>query len=124
MLTFLQYQNMPSDTNERSIYVQIRRRLAAACFKMDKVGAMLTGRPPQFAARYYTTPLPLDVPDAVLLGELPWEAVSLDENGWNTEGKLFSTTILRARALMMLVREGILEIVLRDSKSVDRQTLL
>jgi hypothetical protein len=105
----------PSD-EVPSIAAEARKRVFAAVFRMDKGVATFTGRPPLFSRRY-TTPqsLPLDVSDEALLagGETLARAIaSLDENGFNTDGKIYSPTILRARTLLALVRDEILEIAL------------
>lgn len=106
-----------------SIASEARKRVFAAVFRMDKGIATFTGRPPMFSRRY-TTPqsLPLDVSDEVLLagGETLARAIaSLDENGFNTDGKVHSTTILRARTLLALVRDEVLEIALGGNEHDD-----
>lgn len=99
-----------------SISSEARKRVFASVFRMDKGIATFTGRPPMFSRRYTTSQsLPLDVTDEVLLagGEVLARAIaSLDENGFNTDGKVYSATILRARTLLALVRDEVLEIAL------------
>jgi hypothetical protein len=112
----------PSD-EVPSIAAEARKRVFAAVFRMDKGVATFTGRPPLFSRRY-TTPqsLPLDVSDEALLagGEILASAIaSLDENGFNTDGKIYSPTILRARTLLALVRDEILEIALGSNEPDD-----
>jgi hypothetical protein len=84
-------------------------------FNVDKVVASFTGRPPLLSRRYASTPLPLDLSDEVLLcgPERIKEAVAgLDEGGWNQDGCLYSTTILRGRYLLSSIRDEIFEIAL------------
>jgi len=92
-----------------------RRRTFAASYCIDKILATFTGRPPLLQARYKSTPLPLDLTDEALLagGDTLAAAVSsLDENGWSKSGNILSATRLRARTLLSLVREDILDIAL------------
>lgn len=73
------------------------------------------GRPPVLDGRYSSTPLPLDLDDNVLLegGALLSSAItSLDANGWNTDGQIYSTTILRARTMFSFIRGEILVLAL------------
>lgn len=48
----------------------------------------------------------------------------VDGNGWNTMGKIYPTTTLRARASLGVVRASILEIALRPTDSGSRDTIL
>jgi len=90
---------------------------------MDKGVATFTGRPPLFSRRYTTRQsLPLDVSDEALFagGETLARAIaSLDENGFNMDGEIYSATILRARTLLALVRDEILEIALGFNEPED-----
>lgn len=98
-----------------SIASEMRRRIYAAVFNIDKVTATLMGRPPFLSRRYSSTPLPLDLSDeSVLAGEphLSDAVSSLDAEGWNTEGQIYSTTILRARTMFAYIRDEILVLAL------------
>ncbi len=91
------------------------KRLSAGCFRSDKGIAMLTGRPPALSHRYYTCPLPLDLPDSILLegGEsLQREIDALDENGWNTKGEIYDGTICRMTVLSAIIQDEVIELFL------------
>ncbi|KEF59095.1 uncharacterized protein A1O9_03939 [Exophiala aquamarina CBS 119918] len=64
----------------------------------------------------------MDVSDEALFagGEALAKAIaSLDENGFNTDGEIYSATVLRARTLLALVRDEILEIALGCNEAED-----
>lgn len=105
------YQGTPS-INARS---EMTKRLAACVFRNDKEIAMFTGRPPALSHRYYTCPLPLDLHDDVLMegGEaLRREIDALDENGWNTKGKVYDATICRMMFLSAMIQDEVMELFL------------
>lgn len=106
----------------------MRRRLFAAIFVHDKVTATFTGRPPFLSRRFSSTPLPLDISDEMLLtsSDMPggFDSLHVDEHGWNTDRKIYSTTSLRARALMAFVRDEILEIALHGGDHSGRAAIL
>lgn len=108
--------------NDRSVLVQVKRRMYAGVYMIDKVLAMFTGRPPLLGRRYATVPLPLDMSDEELLGDIPPSEV--DPNGWSTEGRLLVSTMLRARTMLAQVAEGILEIALQSVHAHLKQQLL
>ena len=100
---------------------ELRRRVYAAVFNIDKVISGFMGRPPLLSSRYTSTPLPLDVSDdAILAGgsEIEAAVASLDVNGWNTDGKLHGCTLLRARTQLAFVREKILELALGSATAL------
>lgn len=101
-----------------SVSSEMRRRIYAAVFNIDKVISTFTGRPPMLNHRYSSTPLPLDLSDEQLLSDttsLSKSIERLDANGWNTDGQIYSTTILRARTSFSVIRGGVLDIALRSS---------
>ncbi|PTB65653.1 N-terminal binuclear Zn cluster-containing/DNA binding domain-containing protein [Trichoderma citrinoviride] len=103
--------NVPS--YEPTLASESRRRLFAQLFVGEKDGVLFTGRPPRLSHRYAFTPLPLDLRDEDLLvgGEALKRAVQgLDENGWNTSGKIYSATVTRARCIVALIRDELVEI--------------
>ena len=109
-----------TDQNPGKVTVssEMRRRIYAAVFNIDKVISTFTGRPPMLNHRYSSTPLPLDLSDEQLLADptsLSESLARLDAKGWNTDGQIYSTTILRARTSFSFVRGEILDIALCSS---------
>lgn len=103
--------NLPS--YEPTLASESRRLLFAQMFVGEKHAVLFTGRPPRLSHRYAFTPLPLDLRDEDLLqgGDAVKEAVkSLDKNGWNTDGKVYATTFTRARYILSLLRDELIEI--------------
>lgn len=75
----------------------------------------MTGRPPSLSRRYYSCPPPLDINDDTLLCggvELEREIESLDENGWNTQGRVFESTIVRMMLMTSTIQDEIMEMFL------------
>ena len=98
-----------------TISSEMRRRTYAAVFNVDKIIATFTGRPPMLSHRYSSTPLPLDLSDEQLLSDpetLSKILEKLDASGWNSDGQIYSTTILRARTSFSIVRGEVLDIAL------------
>ncbi|KAL2883948.1 hypothetical protein SGCOL_000586 [Colletotrichum sp. CLE4] len=94
---------------------EIKRKIFCYIFYVDKVLASFAGRPPLISRRYARTPPPLDLKDDHLLSDeatLARHVAALDENGWNTEGGLYSATIIRARVMLAQIRDEIFEIAL------------
>lgn len=102
-----------SPSYEPSLASEHRRLLFAQMFVGEKHAVLFTGRPPRLSHRYAFTPLPLDLRDEDLLqgGDAIKEAVkSLDKNGWNTSGKVYAATFTRARYILSLLRDELIEI--------------
>ncbi|KAM0451209.1 hypothetical protein ACHAPV_010055 [Trichoderma viride] len=102
-----------SPSYEPSLASEHRRLLFAQMFVGEKHAVLFTGRPPRLSHRYAFTPLPLDIRDEDLLegGDAIKEAVkSLDKNGWNTCGKVYAATFTRARYILSLLRDELIEI--------------
>ncbi|KAF7942510.1 hypothetical protein EAE99_000560 [Botrytis elliptica] len=95
--------------------LEIKRRIFSAIFVNDKTLSIFTGRPPGLSRRYNSCPLPLDLEDEILLAgkETLQEAASkLDENGWNREGNIYSSSRIRASMMYGEIIDEILEISL------------
>ncbi|KAL7944055.1 fungal-specific transcription factor domain-containing protein [Trichoderma barbatum] len=100
-----------------SVTTQVKRQLFSAIFTHDKAAATFTGRPAFLSRRFSSTPLPLDMSEELLLSSPPpadYRDCRVDENGWSTDGKIYLTTTLRARAMLSYVRDEILEIALQS----------
>jgi hypothetical protein len=122
--TFLGLHVVPrSGPGLYSVATEVRRRTFATMFIIDKVFGTFTGRPPLLGRRFVSSELPLDVSDETLLDEPPeqWFA-HVDENGWNTDGKIYSTTVMRARATILVIRDEILELALDSPHSAVAET--
>ncbi|CZT10242.1 hypothetical protein WAI453_009350 [Rhynchosporium graminicola] len=106
------------DTGRPPSYIsETKKRLFTSIFCFDKGSALLTGRPPALSYRYTRFELPLDLSEEVLIqgGEVLQEAVAkLDENGWNQEGQIYSTTATRAHGMFSQVLNEVLELSLGD----------
>lgn len=100
-----------------SIVSELRKRVFAIVFNVDKGSSLLTGRPPALSFRYCRFKLPLDVSDEVLVegGDALRKAIeNVDENGWNKEGKLYPNTTTRAHSKLAIVLNEILELSLGE----------
>jgi hypothetical protein len=99
-----------------SISTEFRRRVHACVYTTDMSLASFTGRPPLLSHRYCSSPAPLDIGDQWLLysdqEELMRIAGTLDANGWNTDGRIYTSTRVRAYYFLALIRDEILEISL------------
>ncbi|KAF3764189.1 hypothetical protein M406DRAFT_330540 [Cryphonectria parasitica EP155] len=126
--TYLGLHAMPHDsTYMPTASSEARRRLISQIFVVDKVGASFCGRPPLMSRKYLLTPLPLDMSDEVLLSspeEIAREVQRLDEQGWNRNGDHYSTTIMRARRLLMTVKEEVMELAMGPPMSASIEALL
>lgn len=96
-------------------------------FVFDKIGVMLTGHPPLLSHRYYTAPLPLDLRDEDLIADadtLNRAINSLDDRGWNTDGGLYPATVARARCMMAIIRDELIEVTMRNGRNPSLEQLL
>jgi hypothetical protein len=129
LTTYLGLHASPgADPMDCSVTAQVKRQLFAAIFTHDKVTATFTGRPAFLSRRFSSTPLPLDMSDEMLFSSnspsADYRDCRVDENGWSMDGKLYTTTTLRARAMLAYVRDEILEIALQSMDSGGRLALL
>ncbi|KAH8197357.1 hypothetical protein TruAng_008487 [Truncatella angustata] len=122
MMIYLGLHVQPQDASYRpTLYSETRRRLFTQIFISDKLGVTFTGRPPLLNRRYCSTPLPLDLRDQDLVSgqdDLNRAFESLDEHGWNTDGGLYSATVMRARAMIAYIRDELVEIALTHNAVV------
>jgi hypothetical protein len=90
-----------------------RRRIYAAAYRSDKTLATFFGRPPMMSWRYSDRKIPLDLDDEVVTTSdttlLNNELAKLDSAGWNTEGKIFASSWIRARSQISVIKERLLE---------------
>ena len=101
-----------------SLVSEMRRRIFVVIFSIDKGSSLLTGRPPALAYRYCRFKLPLDIRDEVGMTQEEFrnEVEKLDENGWNTEGRINSATMSRVSGSLSIVLNEILELALGDEQ--------
>lgn len=111
--------NVISDASlqDPRISKQSERRLFTAIYILDKTAATLSGKLPLLPSDHCSTALPLDICNTILLCWRPSQGVNLaslgvDDEGWNVDGKIYSTTTLRARGLIAHIREQILDLAL------------
>jgi hypothetical protein len=98
-----------------SIRSEVRRRIFASIFNIDKTLASFTGRPPFLSHRYISCPLPLDLSDEALLmpqADLAKEIAKLDSKGWNTDGVITRATCIRVNMYLAVISNEILELSL------------
>ncbi|KAL3493457.1 hypothetical protein BJX62DRAFT_249526 [Aspergillus germanicus] len=99
---------------------EIRRRIFAGFYQLDKNLSTFLGRPPHVSWRHSDTKPPLDISDIGLLsdGEDLEQALSeLDNDGWNTNKVYQFTSWYRQRYMISMFREEILELSLRPLDS-------
>ncbi|KUL92388.1 hypothetical protein ZTR_02229 [Talaromyces verruculosus] len=97
---------------------ETRKRMLAVTHRTDKNLSTAMGRPPRLPHRYCDEALPLDLPDEYLFGEkesLQRFLQSLDDDGWNRNGKLYPATLMRMRCILSNLREQVLELSLGRS---------
>lgn len=106
---------------------ELRRRIFAYTFNMDKAAVSFQGRPPLLSTRFVTTPLPLDIPDVDFVGDAPTfqRAVGkVDGRGWAVNGEMTATTLIRAFTSISFVKDELLELALSHNRVIKLETLL
>lgn len=128
LLSFLGLHAEPDPPNYvPSFSSEMKRRMFAYVFNIDKVSASFQGRPPLLGHRYASTPLPLDITDEVLMRgrDAIIEAASkLDERGWSDDPIMSAAKLIRGRTMLARIKDELLEIALGNSKHVSVDTLL
>jgi hypothetical protein len=95
---------------------ELRRRIFAVVFCIDKGSSLLTGRPPALSYRYCKFKIPLDLSEEEIMREddLERAVASLDAEGWRTDAKFHGLTVERTHAMLAIVLDEILEVSLGD----------
>ncbi|CAG8982274.1 hypothetical protein HYALB_00004508 [Hymenoscyphus albidus] len=109
-----------------SFLPELKKRIFTVIFNLDKSSSLLTGRPPALSYRYTRFKHPLDLSDDEVMqgGEVLAEAVSrLDENGWNVAGNIYQSTGARARGMLSVVLDEILELSLGDPEDCTEERI-
>ncbi|OOG00623.1 hypothetical protein ASPCADRAFT_202457 [Aspergillus carbonarius ITEM 5010] len=107
--------NPPEDKRIPFFLLELRKRLIAGAYSIDKQLATFLGRPPQISWRYYDVQFPLDLSYDEILAEpkVRETAISqLDKTGWNTQGIVGQAAWMRIALLIGSTREQILELSL------------
>lgn len=128
LLTFIGLHAEPDTRPYTPTFVsELRRRLFAYVFNIDKVCASFQGRPPLLSFHYVSFTLPLDIPDESFMGgeEALKKAVdNLDDNGWNTAGILSSATQIRSRVKLALLKDELMAMALSQNNPISLDALL
>lgn len=98
--------------------MEARRRVGCQIFIVDKFLATFVGRPPLLTRRFFSMRLPLDLDDITLLSDqetFQRQLHRIDADGWNMDGRFHSSSLLRVRMMVALIRDEILEVVLDQS---------
>ncbi|KAF5973525.1 hypothetical protein FBULB1_8271 [Fusarium bulbicola] len=113
MLTFSGLHDNRSSTSVSSIPTEIRRRIGCQVFIVDKFLATFVERPPLLTRRFCFINLPLDLEESVLVSDkaaFQRQIQGLDQDGWNMNGRIYSSSLLRVRMMIALLRDQILEV--------------
>ncbi|KAL4866419.1 hypothetical protein BDV12DRAFT_132868 [Aspergillus spectabilis] len=105
---------------------EIRRRVYAALYHLDKNMATFFGRPPRVSWRYSDIKPPLDISEDAMLGdeeELERALSDLDSEGWNVHAVFQRASWYRLRHFMCTIREEVLEISVRPLGSETAEKL-
>ncbi|KAJ5757561.1 uncharacterized protein N7511_006255 [Penicillium nucicola] len=100
---------------ELTPFSQHRALLASSMYYQDKCHSLFNARPPMLNDRYCQCPLPLDLCEADVYGgrdRLAAALARLDPNGWNSDGRILTSTWLRALAMLSPIRESMLQLSL------------
>jgi len=107
---------MPASTKATiTPLTEYRSSLGASAYHMDKCESIFSARPPTITRFYCTYKIPLDLSEDELYGgpeRLKSALSKLDENGWNTNGSIHASTLLRARCMLTPFWEELLEMTL------------
>jgi hypothetical protein len=128
-MTFLGYHVLPDSPDYQPTFmVEIKRRIyyQIHCTHMTLVS--LTGRPPLTSQSYSTTPLPLDISNATLIGDKDDTPVGATGDigvlGWSKHARKYSVTCIRERSKLLLLREEIMHFALSTKRAVSIEELL
>ena len=91
---------------------EMRKRTFAAAYSEDISMAAFTGRPPRLQKRHCAIQLPLDVPMKALVEpgfDFDELASHLDADGWNKQGHIDGSGLIRTGVLQNVIREEVLD---------------
>lgn len=121
------HRELETGKSNTTLPAEVRRRVFAIVFAIDKSLATFTGRPPALSRRFCASNLPRDISDEVLLmgePELSNAVSRLDANGWNTDGQIYPATLLRVKYIMSMIQDEILEFSLGNPIECQQSSIL
>lgn len=127
MMTFLGFHKRPISPKKPTLCSEQKLRLAAQVFTGDKLEVIFTGLPPLLSRRYYSAPLPLGLTDEELSGDpasLEAAIARLDAEGWPLDGEMNRSVMVRARLMMAILRDEIIELAFSDNAYATVEQLL
>ncbi|PSN66092.1 hypothetical protein BS50DRAFT_588856 [Corynespora cassiicola Philippines] len=105
--------------------LETRRRVFCSSYNQDKTSSTFLGRPIRMSKRHTDIKLPLDLSDSEIVGDeaaLQLAIQSLDEEGWNKQGRYLRASWIRLRYMSFQYREEILDFALQKiDEDVERQ---
>ncbi|KAG9254476.1 uncharacterized protein F5Z01DRAFT_674214 [Emericellopsis atlantica] len=126
LLTFMGiHADQPTSTP--TFMAEMRARLFARIFTIDKVSVSFQGRPCLISGRYVTTPLPRDIPDGAFMGgpeALRLAASQIGDDGWFRGEEIPSVTLGRARLMIAYVKDELMEVALSQREKPHIEVLL
>ncbi|KAH8897572.1 hypothetical protein GQ53DRAFT_817865 [Thozetella sp. PMI_491] len=112
------HQNSHDSQEIPPYFVEMRRRLFASAYSMDKSLCIAVGRPPMIARHFCQATLPLEIDEInfqdASLADLTTPSIQLDASGWSLDGGYCVSTWIRLRYLLGTFREQLLN-ALRES---------
>jgi hypothetical protein len=105
---------------------QLRKRIFSRLYSSDMSFSVFLGRPPRISKRLCSIQMPLDVDECnidLCAATLEQQLAKLDENGWNTEGKIRDNAVLRWAVTTATIREEIMEVLLGPEVTNKEQNL-
>ena len=127
MMTFLGFHKRPVAGKKPTLCSEYKARLAAQVFTGDKLEVIFTGLPPLLSRRYYSAPPPLGLSEEDVSADqatLDAAIAKLDPEGWPTNGEVNRSVMVRARLMMALLRDEIIELAFSDSAYFTVEQLL
>lgn len=127
MMTFLGFHKKSNSPKKPTLCSEQKTRLAAQVFTGDKLEVIFTGLPPLLSRRYYSAPLPLGLSDEDLSADqatLDAAIARLDPDGWPRNGEVNRAVMVRARLMMAILRDEIIELAFSDSAYATIEQLL
>ncbi|KAJ5215716.1 uncharacterized protein N7498_002123 [Penicillium cinerascens] len=107
------HQPDPADKNAPFFLAELRKRVMAVGYMVDKQLATVLGRPPRISHRYCDLLLPSDLSYAEMIADPQMREAALgelDASGWNRQGLLSKAAHPRVGLLVAMLQENVLEV--------------